>query len=382
MNHLYQKLNSKTHVLAHVIIPTILVLAHISLNTPPTQAYAPTNSPPQCAVPAALNGWDYKAKIKEVWPAWDIDVTNKAVLVYEVWGDSGGTITNTYFQFADSIVFKADNSGSMVVQKNIASTSTPEWPYRDFDATSTGDSMHYQNFYFTSDATETTHYRALGIFNGTPVSVHSNVNVITTYSSTPSLGGVKCISSGINVKYDKSYTGRRYDALPVNNGSIVSTMPCEADWYEVWESIPCAAGRLTSGIANGMTQMAKDIMDGIIAGFSFLFIPDENYMSGLFADQEEFWNNKLGFLVFPVVLMSDIYSEFTDFSGSPCTETNCTYNFGNFFGSNFSVNFSQMHNVSPQLWTFTLLVIRITALYYLINTIYRIGIKIMSSRTL
>lgn len=340
-------------------------------------AYPTNSSPNQCAVPSALNGWNYKQKIVDIWPAFSPDTVQKDLLIYEVWNSDG--TADTIFQYADEIKFKLLNDGTYGVTKNITSVSQPNWPFRDYTGTS-NDGYYLQNFRFSPDPTSG-NYQTLGYWSGTTPST-GETTFITNWSETPAAGQVKCIASGINVLYESNYDGRRYDPLAVNNGlGLTGQDNCTGEWWKPWEKPVCLANKAFNATTNALTQAGKDIANGFTAALSFLFIPDEGYISGLFDDASAYWNEKLGFLAFPIIFMADLFDALTTSSNySNCSESSCIRNFGNFFGSNLSINFSQMHTVSPQLWQFVLLVMRITAIYFFINSLYRIGVQIMSNR--
>lgn len=384
MDNLYQRLNSKIHEFTRVIIPTSLVLATLALSivlppAPKVSAWTQTGSPGVCPGAAILD-FNYVSEIEKTWPQFKPDVVQKDLLIYDVWTGNPTHPKNTVFQYADEIKFYKNDSGQNTVSKKINSISTGQWPFWDNPINTSDDGFYQESFYFSTDPADTNRYQKINRWNGTNATTTPNTNLIPNWSATPAAGQVACIVAGINVQYDQTYTGTRYPALAPENNSYAPS--CEQSWYNFAEEMACKTKNMFKSVGDAITDTAKDIGNAFTTGLAWLFVPDDAYITGLFETQKDFWNEKLGFFTFPITLFVQIFGAFIDADYTGCTETNCTYNFGNFFGGNLSINFSQMHNVSPQLWVFALLVIRITALYYLIMTIYAIGVKVMSKKAL
>jgi formate-dependent nitrite reductase membrane component NrfD len=66
---------------------------------------------------------------------------------------------------------------------------------------------------------------------------------------------------------------------------------------------------------------------------------------------------KLGFLTYPITFIANMFGAFTS-SSSWCTSGSCTKSFGNFMGSNFTVDLNQMQTTMPTLWAFLLAALR------------------------
>lgn len=351
-----------------------LVVLSMALSFAPqkAQAWSKDSYPPRCAVPAALNGWDYKSKVREVWPAWNPDTVQRAMIIYETWG-TNSQYPQTVFAMGDEIRFTADDDGNFSVLRTITTSGgiSPTWPYRDKIGTA-NDSPYFKGFYFSSNPAETNFYHTLGNFNGTAVSNETNTPILTTYSPTYQNGSVKCIASAINVKYDALYTLPRYDALAVNNGLGV-TDQCDQSWTQAPDKIGCYLRKSIGAVGDAITQAAKDVANGIATVFTWAFIPDEQEVSDLVGATQTFFEEKLGFLLYPFDFVIDLFAVFTSPPSNWCSSSSCVLSAGSIYGgaANFQIDVLAMKNMSETLWNLMTFLARTGLVVALIAGIHR-----------
>lgn len=363
-------LGAKKTQLVCVIMSALVVLASLVLFFP-QQAGAWTSSsfPPRCGVPAALNGWDYKSKVREVWPAFNPETSQKAMIIVEVWG-ANPSYPQTNFIMGDELKFTMNDDQEYLVQRTISSTSTPNWPFRDKFG-SGNDSVYFMNFTFSSNPSDTATYQTLGNFSGTPASTMTNSTVLSSYSSTYAAGSVKCIASAINVKYDALYTLPRYDALAVDNG-LGATDQCDQSWSNPADKIGCYLRKSITAVGDAISDVAKDFANGIATVFSWAFIPDEQEVEDLVGATKTFFEEKLGFILFPFEFANNLFSVFSDPPSDWCSTTSCMITAGTVFGSgSFQVNVLAIKQASEAAWSLLTLLARIGLVLALVAGIHR-----------
>lgn len=127
-----------------------------------------------------------------------------------------------------------------------------------------------------------------------------------------------CIYSVNNVIYNSSYTGNKYEGTSIDL-SIDPTTQCQS-----WD-IACYVKSIFTNVTDTFTSVGTAILKGIY----YLFIPTGD---GIYENILQFMdniNNQLGFLLYPIDLVNQIFDAFTDYSNgfSPV----CLYSL---FGSN------------------------------------------------
>jgi len=134
----------------------------------------------------------------------------------------------------------------------------------------------------------------MGYYENTPPSVSQNyTNVVGTTAT--------CIVSVNNVVYNASYTGNLYQGTAIN---------LNLDPKEVCQSLDVACYIRTSYEYIGDTF--KDVTQAMLNVISDLFIPNGDNINTALNDIETGFFNQIGFLTFPVILISDVKDAFVD----------------------------------------------------------------------
>lgn len=158
-----------------------------------------------------------------------------------------------------------------------------------------------------------------------------------------SFNGMDTIAYAVNTNFNPNYESSK----GVNDVPLVAGKSCAPLEFSCW--MGSIAGTITGGLSA--------ISEQILRGFAFLFSPDSQALATRITTFQTYMNQKLGFLTYPFVFFSDLFTSFT--SGSSwCTESSCAKSFGNLWGTNVSINLIQLKTTMPALWDFSLLTIR------------------------
>ena len=154
-----------------------------------------------------------------------------------------------------------------------------------------------------------------------------------------------CQGAAHNVNYSASwgYSQWNNDA-PIGSGSGTS---CGA------LDLGCWVRKGFDGLSSGLSGLWQDMLYGI----GQIFGIDSAQLSSDWSSFSSFMNAKLGVLAYPFTFLGNLFAAFTtDTSG--CNATSCVKNFGNFFGSNFSINLALVASAWPTWWAWIVGVIR------------------------
>ncbi len=165
---------------------------------------------------------------------------------------------------------------------------------------------------------------------------------------------VLCIVGGHNVNYDPNWDFAQLERnidYGVNPGQKCGAI-----------EVGCWVGKIFRGIANTFEAFGM----ALVEAFVNIFAPDSNEVKADFDNFASFMQEKLGFLVYPIVFISDVFNAFT--SGTAwCSATACTKDFGNLFGRPFNLDLRQLQVTMPTVWTwFTAMIRGLTILGLLI----------------
>lgn len=155
---------------------------------------------------------------------------------------------------------------------------------------------------------------------------------------------VSCALVAHNVDYQASWT---YTQITKN---ITAGDEVQCDTWDVACKI--------AGAFRGIADTFKTVGEVIVKALASFFMPDGTKVKSYIDDFNTFMSDKLGFLVYPVTFMADFFGAFTDTSNNWCTSAGCTKSFGNIFGSNFSLNFTEMNIHMPSMFTWFLAALR------------------------
>lgn len=129
---------------------------------------------------------------------------------------------------------------------------------------------------------------------------------------------------------------------------------------------------------NAVGNTIKDVMTatlGLIADlFTFLFVPDGQLIQNAVDAFQSALSAQMGLLGYPVTFFANLFTSILDQQGSTwCNGSNCTENFGTFYGANFSIDFLVVKHKFPTLWEYMLIIIRggtIVALMFMVRNKY------------
>jgi hypothetical protein len=168
-------------------------------------------------------------------------------------------------------------------------------------------------------------------------------------SSSQGYGSMGCVIASVNVEYDATYDGPRFvsTGLYTQGQASDGTSNCTALNFGCW------IGKIGDSVTGAVDTIAQQITKG----FAYLFAPNSSETKKSFDDLNGFMTGKLGFLVYPITFVANLFGAFT--SGSSwCNSTSCSKSFGNFYGQPFNVNLTQMQTTMPTLWAFLLAALR------------------------
>lgn len=264
-------------------------------------------------------------------------------------------------------------------------TSGGHWPYVDDTGTSNDHKAYMNKTYVDPASVRSLHssmteaqcktaFAAVSSelygakrYNGTAMSTMGWTDIINSHNNErPTYqfgGGFFAIASAENITYDSSYTGRKTNMGVGNIQNTINAMnadqACPDSILTPLETLTCK-----------LSAFLGETLSSLWRGITWLFVPDGQQIEEWYTTEKEYWQSKFGFLGFPITALGTLFTELTDNSNfGGCTETLCNKDFGEMFGSNLTINFSAMHNVSPALWTFILTMLRIGAIWTMVITL-------------
>jgi len=194
-------------------------------------------------------------------------------------------------------------------------------------------------------------------------------NGITGASSFPA--SVKICQMGIsqNIKVWPSYTGQE-----VSDANTFNSYSCSPLDFGCWLKF------IFGGIGDGFNNVGQ----AIVSGIGVLFIPYEGSISFIFDDLTDFLEQKLGFLSYPLVFMTDLFNTFND---APSPQENWVGNPNNYycnplagsywfddgksgFFADLEIDTCALENNAPTMFTVLQNILRATILLLLIGGFY------------
>ncbi len=190
---------------------------------------------------------------------------------------------------------------------------------------------------------------------------------VSTSTKTVTNTGTIAVDPATPNKNGTEGTGNSTDLTCISTAKGYET-PFNWDQVTVSETLPaegsqkcngaldfgCWIGKAFNGIGDGFNAVAQAILKGI----AFLWAPDQAQTQAQFTTLNDFLQAKLGFLVYPITFVVDMFNGFNDTSNNWCTASSCSKNFGNFQGKPFNVDFNTGATVYPGIWDFFLAAIR------------------------
>lgn len=299
-----------------VLVVGMTIGIHTTLNN--KQASAWTGALPSCQYADALN-WAWKEAITAVNPIHDVDNTNLPwVMRSTTTNPTSGFIDIT---FASEIEFIYGNNTTQNGIQFTGSTVT-------YGIAKNVNDPNYQD----------------GVY----------VNSSPTGSITHSQA---CITAQGNTTQEQQYIDE--GGITYNNVAPAQQYSCEA------LDVICHVANIFQNVKNTFASVGL----AIVNGFASLFIPDSDVFTQFHIDMTEFLVQKLGFLVYPVEWLADIWDGITSNSNNWCTETSCSQNFGNLFGQPFVLDMLVVKNSIPQYWNLLVYTIRGVTVLTLIITV-------------
>lgn len=164
--------------------------------------------------------------------------------------------------------------------------------------------------------------------------------------------------SAVNVDYSSTW---QYAQL---NDTVITGVDGGNGGCAIYD-IGCHVGAAYRNLTDSLQNLVITIFKGIGA----LFSPDKDAIKTSMDSYANEFKDKMGFLLYPVDFVSEIYSNLTA-SQTWCNNTSCSKSFGNLLGAPFSIDFLAFNKVAPQIWEWALIFIRATtvvALMYMIK---------------
>lgn len=324
------------------------------------QAFAATTDlAPKCAN-TNLEGWNWPDAIKNSTagsPAGagltDFDPTNSSYIIFQV---------PTYYPDRANYELWYAGSGSKLTFSYNSGVSKPQ-------LTVTGGSL--DGAHIISEPVTNPTYKAIwGSFTSNYSPVYS-----TAYHSLPpsspwyfDSSQMSCMYTAHNVGYDPSFLDLYNKFSSSVQYQIVSGQTCSS------LNVGCWISKALSGISDtfvGWFEAAANFIGN-------LFIPNESDLADSWNNFSTFMQGKLGFLTYPFTFVIDVFDAFTT-STSGCTSSSCTYDFGNFYGHDFSVNFLAPKLISPSLFNYLLLVIQSLTVIALVYEVHKKYLEVVKS---
>lgn len=292
---------------------------------PPQTANAWDETLPTCTG-IGLSYWD--------WLEGDSNTGAANEGVYDRDGNSNFSTANGRYVLARTVA-----APNLLLIRPISSTVNLEFQrYTDLSG------AHYRLDMADGSAFMTNSINDAPVENGYPSSATLVVNPTNT-TSTP-LTGITCVYTARNITYGSTWDKPFYSANEASRGSVDND--CDALDFGCW------MGKVFDTIGDGL----KEVMMGVVKAITYLFAPDEAKMSEIMNNAKTFFEAKLGFLVYPLTFIGQMFTAMGDTSNNWCSDSSCSKSFGNFFGSNFTVNLLDFKNQMPTVWTFFTTAIR------------------------
>lgn len=200
---------------------------------------------------------------------------------------------------------------------------------------------------------------------GSPSGVAFVAQTCLNFYSPTALTGLSSITAAVNVTYDASYQGYYYPATAEYTANA-GIEKCDALDFGCW---------LAKGFKN-IGDGLKDIVQASFKVFTNLFIPDSTAIKSQFDDTNATLIEKLGFLSYPFVFLSDIVSAFTT-NTLWCTDGNCRINTGNVFGSSYVIDIMALKTLNPDLYNVSVIIIRASLILLTLSAVYHAYMRVI-----
>jgi len=336
-------LNNKNAYLRYAKLSAIwgILLLFIFTVLPLQRAKADTfNYVPICAN-TALDQWDWPKELKD---------------------HSSTAFDNFSYDSSSYIIYKTTTNGTATPKRSVfevwANTSPTKFSIGYDEADSAKLLIHKNGSAGFSKATIVSEHRA-----SMPADYYKwpsgyddmFVNSETTATTDGAIpqADINCIVSAKNVLYESTW---EFNEAPKD--APLGSENCSPLEFGCW------IGKAFNGIADTFQAVGEAIVKAI----AWLWVPDGDYMTGLFNQFLDSAEAQFGFLSYPITYLSDLIDSF-DSSSSWCTESSCTKSFGSFFGGTFAINFLTLKTNFPDLWTYIVLALRGTTILALIFAI-------------
>lgn len=132
-------------------------------------------------------------------------------------------------------------------------------------------------------------------------------------------------------------------------------------------------------VVGGFGCVVGNALKAIQAFLKYLFIPNALKLKDSFDAMSTKADEKLGFLLYPVTFVVQFFTAFGDTSNNWCTESSCTKSFGNLFGKDYTVNFTQLKTTIPSMYDFMITAIRALTIFGVLYMLRRKYLEVMTS---
>lgn len=260
------------------------------------------------------------------------------------------------------------NANSYLIYNNVTNYSGVGSP-RNMFTVIVGSSAN--NLTIDVDSASPNHIKLSGTlisndFGSTSSTLASEPTTVKTYNSEPSGGygftafpstnltspydlttNVGCMVVAHNVTYGAAFTANYNKFVSTQDYALTDGSACKATDFGCW------IGKAFNAVDDTFASVGIAIVESI----TNLFAPDGTQIKASFDDFNSFMQAKLGFLVYPITFLVNVFDAFTSTS-SWCTQISCVKDFGNLFGSDFTLNLSQPGITMGDYWNWLLLAIR------------------------
>lgn len=171
-----------------------------------------------------------------------------------------------------------------------------------FYRTGTGPNQYNMRFQWSSGVS-TNEYRTWGTTNNLQpdddqLVGSASVNTTSGTSVRQDLYNEDRVCAAKGLTYDSTFpSGNQLPVAEVDAPAGNPTKGCKAI------DLGCWVGKIFDGVIDGFQSLAE----GLLAGITFLFVPDGDVASITFNDLKDFLTEKLGFLMYPFDFMLDFY---------------------------------------------------------------------------
>jgi hypothetical protein len=166
------------------------------------------------------------------------------------------------------------------------------------------------------------------------------------------IGSYTCMSFNNNLEYDNDYTGVIYDEVfdPIDDCDTLD--------------IGCQIGNIFSQVSNTFLAVGRAIVEGIAS----LFVPNSDVMATIFNQMRTDFEDNLGFLVFPITFIIDL---FTTLQNSPACGNDCTLISTTWLGGQLDVDPLVFRDFIPNYYALVINIIRAATVFTLMMVVYR-----------